>query len=283
MILLAALLALSLVLALAQPAWADDAPARLGGRVVDVLGRPIAGANVHVVSRAGEAQVARTDKDGRYSVEVRGGAYSVVFAFRGTTAQRSATVEPGAAAVVDGELELGEGELIQIRDLRPPPVLPKPRYDVRRAPKYSDQAILSDAWAKAWLLLDVSAAGEVTRLKVLKRPGFDLERIALEQAFGLKFEPARDHDGRPVPTLIIYSIEWPSHEWLRTVTETSLRLPEVEVNPFVPELPALAKVPCAGTGPWSFGDTHLPKHVTYRDCSRPDLSKASTLPWVEKP
>jgi hypothetical protein len=280
---LAALLALSLVLALAKPAWADDAPARLSGRVVDVLGRPVAGANVHVVSRTGVEQLAKTDQDGRYSVAVRGGAYSVVFALRGTTAQRSATIEPGAAAVVDGELELGEGEVIQVRDLRPPPVLPKPRYDVRRAPKYSDEAILSDAWTKAWLLLDVSAAGEVTRLKVLKRPGFNLEPIALEAAFALSFEPARELDGRPVSTLIIYSIEWPSHGWMQKFMGTSLRLPEVEINPFAPELPALAKVPCAGSGPWQFANNHLAAHLTYRDCSRPDLSRASSLPWIEKP
>ena len=35
---------------------------------------------------------------------------------------------------------------------------------LRKAPKYSDRAILTDAWARAWLLLDVDRTGAVTRV-----------------------------------------------------------------------------------------------------------------------
>ena len=36
-------------------------------------------------------------------------------------------------------------------------------------------------------------------------------------------------------------------------------------------------VPCRGSGPWAMGSVH----PTYKDCSKPDLRKASTEKWVE--
>src|SRR5512138_1205894 len=72
---------------------------------------------------------------------------------------------------------VGKGETIEIHDPLPPPVLPKAKKDARILPKYSDDAVLSDAWEKAWLLLDVDTTGSVTRVKMLKRPGHDLEKI----------------------------------------------------------------------------------------------------------
>ncbi len=277
---LTALLLIALALALGDPAWADAGRAQLSGRVVDVLGKPVAGANVHVATRAGVEQVVKTDRDGRYRAELRGsGPYSVVFAFGGTSAHRSAAIAPGAEVVLDGELELADGEVIQIRDMHPPPVLPKPLKDPRIAPKYSDRAILSDTWAKAWLLLDVSATGEVTRLKVLKRPGLDLDELAVRQAFGLKFSPARDHHGKPVPTLVIWGMEWPSYGWLQAF-ETTTRIPPYERDPLQPGRPSLASVPCANSGrPLNLTSIY----PTYRDCSRPDVSRVASLPWVEKP
>jgi hypothetical protein len=277
-ILLGALLLVALALALAEPVWADTGPAQLTGRVVDVLGKPVAGANVHVVSRAGGEQVVKTDKDGRYRAPVPAGAYSIVFAFRGTSAQKSATVDAGAEVVVDGELELADGEVIQIRDMHPPPVLPRPVKDPRITPKYSDEAILKDVWAKAWILLDVSATGEVIRLKMLKRPGYDLDEIAVRGAFDLEFEPARDHSGRPVATLVIWGMEWPSYGWLQAF-ETTTRIPPYERDPLQPGRPSLASVPCYGSGPLNLSSIH----PTYRDCSRPDVSRVNELPWIEKP
>jgi hypothetical protein len=60
-IVLALLLLLALAFALAEPVWADPGKAQLGGRVVDVLGKPVAGANVHVA----EAAVSRIETRSR--------------------------------------------------------------------------------------------------------------------------------------------------------------------------------------------------------------------------
>jgi hypothetical protein len=278
-LLLTAVLLLSLALALAGPAAADPAPARISGRVVDVLGRPVAGANVHVASRAGVEQVVKTDREGRYQAQVRGGGtYTVVFAARGASAQKRAALEAGGAAIVDAELELADGEVIQVRGEYPRSA-PKPLRDPRLMPKYSDQAILRDAWTKAWLLLDVSAAGEVQRLKVLKAPGYDLDQIAVRTAFDLKLEPARDASGKPVPAIVVWSLEWPSYGWLQAF-EVTTRIPPAQRELFTPERPALVKVPCANSGrPLAFES----RYPTYRDCSRPDISRAAALPWIARP
>lgn len=278
-IFLTAALLLALSLALAGPADADPAPARLSGRVVDVLGRPVVGANVHVASRSGVEQVVKTDRDGRYQAQVRGGGtYAVVFAARGASAQKRAAIEAGGAVVLDAELELADGEIVRVTGEYPRSA-PKPLRDPRLTPKYSDQAILRDAWTKAWLLLDVSPAGEVQRLKVLKAPGYDLDQIAVRTAFDLKLDPARDASGKPVPAIVVWSVEWPSYGWLQTF-EVTTRIPPGPRELFTPERPALAKVPCAGSGrPLAFES----QYPTYRDCSRPDLSRAAALPWIARP
>ncbi len=276
---LTGLLLFALALALGDPAWADAGRAQLSGRVVDVVGRPVAGANVHVATRAGVEQVARTGKDGRYRVELRGtGAYSVVFAARGVSAHKSATIGAGNAVVLDAELELADGEVIQVSGELPPSV-PKPLKNQRIVPRYSDQAILRDTWAKAWLLLDINAAGQVTRLKVLKRPGFDLDQIAVRAAFDLRFDPARDAAGRQVPAVLVWGMDWPTYGWLQAFHSTT-RLPPAQRELFLPERPALAKVPCASSGRPLVLDSIYP---TYRDCTRPDLSLAASLPWVDRP
>jgi hypothetical protein len=269
-------LAISLVLALAGPASADEAAAQLTGRVVDLFDRPVEGANVHVITKGGGARVAKTDRDGRYRIELPDpGAYSVVFGHDGVTAQRSVVVKAGAPAVADGVLELGDGEVIEILDA--PPVLPKPIRDPRRVVRYSDEAVLRDAWAKAWILLDVGATGQVSRIKLLKAPGYGLDKIAIEEAFKLRFEPARDRNGRAIATLVVWSLEWPSHGWLLAKARSAARLPREEDNQL--GVPALQKAPCAGSGPLELHDVH----AVYRDCSRPDLSKVNSLPWVERP
>src|SRR5262245_32838699 len=61
------LLALVLLVALAGVAAADD-PAVLGGRVTDVLGKPIPGARVYVLPRSDEVLQTTTDAGGRYAV-----------------------------------------------------------------------------------------------------------------------------------------------------------------------------------------------------------------------
>jgi len=177
-------------------------------------------------------------------------------------------------AVADDAPMVGHGEVIEIHD---PPVKPKPiNFKPSKAPPYSDAAILSDAWTKAWMLLDVSETGEVTRVKFLKRPGYDLEKIAIKEAFKLRFDPARDNHNQPVRTYVVWPIEWPSAWWLSDFVGTRSAMP-----PMVGFPPHRMDwyVPCRGSGPMNL-DSY---HPAYKDCSRPDLSKAAVEAWVAPP
>ena len=116
-------------------------------------------------------------------------------------------------------------------------------------------------WTKAWLLLDVSAAGTVTRLKVLDDPGYDLTPTAIRAAFALTFDPARDRAGRPTSAWMLWSFEWPSYDWIREHDLPTTRLTS-----------DVGTVPCRGSGP---------TRTVYRDCSTPDIAKATTQPWIE--
>jgi hypothetical protein len=169
------------------------------------------------------------------------------------------------------------GEVIEIHEHLPPKVLPRPvHYNPRRVRAYSDAAVLSDAWTRAWVLLDVDATGKVTRFKFLKRPGYDLESIATREAFKVSFEPARDDRDRPMETQIVWRIEWPSHGWLADRFGITTGLP-ADFG-FPPRSP-MAYVPCAGSGPLHLGSVH----PVYRDCSKPDLARADVEAWITRP
>lgn len=171
------------------------------------------------------------------------------------------------------------GEVIKIEGRLLPKIKPRPKnHSPKRAPPYSDRALLSDAWTKAWLLLDVGADGQVTRFKFLKRPGYDLETIAASEVFRLKFEPARDHGDKPVRTLILWSIEWPSAGWLEKLVGTRSQMPPLVGIP--PHVRLMSDyVPCRGSGPWKMDSVH----PTYKDCSKPDWSNETNEPWIEPP
>ena len=295
----------SLVLALLV-GWGSIAaadPAVVQGRVTDILARPIANARVYVTTHGSAPIPTTTDADGRYSVEVAPGQHDVVIAFGKVYVFR--TVDVAAATTLDITIELDTqgGEVIKVEDrMRPEPTTPAaPRLDTQRPPPYSDEAIARDAWARAWLLLDVDETGHVTRLKLLKAPGFDLDAIAIDTAFRLHFDPALDAQGKPMKTYIVWSMEWPSHDWLVQGAGTALRLPrslqvrgrrvadaneeasdrglDVPSYPLASGIPgshAFASVPCAGSGPLNLEAWN----TTYRDCSRPDLRAAETLPWI---
>jgi len=172
------------------------------------------------------------------------------------------------------------GEVIEIHDRLPPAVKPAPQhFNPKRVPPYSDRAFLSDAWSRAWLLLDVDASGNVTQFKFLKRPGYDLEPIATAEAFKLHFEPGRDASGNAVAAYVIWAIEWPSHGWLAMINnDTTTGLPDDVGLPPYRHSPA-DTVPCYGSGPLSLGSAH----PVYRDCSRPDLSRAEHERWITRP
>ena len=164
-------------------------------------------------------------------------------------------------------------EVIEIEGAPPPPVV-RPKAKKPRSmgviPSYSDDAILHNAWERAWLLLDIDASGAVTRLKFLHRPGHDLENKAIEKAFGFSFEPARDADGKAIQSYVIWPLEWPSYWWLvGRVGFVTTPVPAYSLN-----------MPCKGSGEPLNLDYH---HVEYRDCSPPDIAKAKTEPWVLPP
>jgi hypothetical protein len=171
------------------------------------------------------------------------------------------------------------GEVIVIEGSPPPPqvkakptkrYLPRGEIDnifLRPAPPYSDKAMLSDRWSLAWMLLDIDEAGKVTRVKFLRYPGQDLERIAVKTALRLRFDPALGADGKPVRSYVAWPIEWPSYWWLVKRTGLATGIPDT------------SHIPCRGSGPLNLGSVH----PTYRDCSRPDWKLANTEPWLTAP
>ena len=269
-----------------------DAPTIVTGRVTDVLGHPVADARVHVLSRAGERHTVTTDSDGRYKATVSGpGTYSIVTAIDQTRTFHTVLAAQGQETTLDIEVELDTaqgGEVINIVDkMRPKPkVKAKSHGDPMRTLPYSDEAIDRDAWARAWLLLDIDETGRVTRLKLLKRPGFDLDCIAIDEGFKLTFDPALDAQDRPTKTYVLWSLEWPSRKWLVETGGTVgfhgggieaplIQMPEVPGTTFVR---SMSKVPCVGAAPLEL-ERH---HRAYRDCSKPDMSQADALPWITR-
>ena len=187
-----------------------------------------------------------------------------------------------ATALADGDktekTETRGSEVIVIEGAPPPPKVkakPKKRYlpqgdetdniFLRPAPKYSDEAVLSDTWSVAWMLLDIDDTGAVTRVKFLKYPGHDLEKIAVDTAMKLEFEPAKDDKGKAVQSYVVFPIEWPSYWWLVMRTGLATGIPDT------------SHIPCAGSGPLNMGSVH----PAYRDCAPPDWKKANSEPWLD--
>ena len=281
------------------------------GRVTDVLGRPMPDVRVYVLPKRGDPVRVRTDKDGRYRAEVSApGKYGVVVAIGKAHTYRTVLVKEGVtnALDIDAELDVKGGEVIRIEDQkRPQPtVKPKEKQDAQKSLPYTDEAVERDAWARAWLILDIDESGRVTRVKLLKAPGFGLERICLDEAFKLRFDPAKDASGRPMKNYLLWSMEWPSWGWLVRGNGTALRRPPNtrEVHGYTGNLTvtgsqdggkiggawasplpvaspfpqALSRVPCYGNEPLNLDL----QNRTYRDCTMPNLSLAERLPWITR-
>ncbi len=182
-----------------------------------------------------------------------------------------------SVAAADDPPVRGRPETIFLDDPAPPVVPPKPKRFARKLPPYSDAAIASDAWSRAWMLLEIDERGVVTQLKTLKAPGHDLDDIAIREAFALRFEPARDASGQPMRVRIIWGFEWPANSWVHNLTGLSTAMPP-DVG--FPPRPAYESVPCAGSGPMRLGSV---VYKGYRDCSRPDTSRLAALPWIKRP
>ena len=259
---IAVLAALSLSLSVAVPAVADDeqisgfvtyASGELTGRVLDESGKPMAGIKVHAATAKGE-QVVTTNKDGRYRVNLIGGTTTVFVRVRGA-------VRISGQTAVSSDAVPGE-ELVEIRELVPPAVMPKIQGDRDRIPEYSGLARDKGVWTRAWLLLDVTAAGTVQRVKLLHAPGYDLDAIAIRDAFALRFHPALDRSNKPVAAMVMWSFEWPSYFWMLDHKFTFNRLPR-----------EVGKVPCKGSGPGK----------VLRDCTPSDVSRHEAFPWLAPP
>lgn len=225
----------------------------VSGRVTDEDGQPMPAADVHIVAGSAVERVVKTDKDGKFKATVGGGGSSWVFVH--------GKARITGQALVPSE---GDGEIVEIHEVIPPSVMPKPLSDQLAIPKYSDEAIKRNTWTRAWLMLDVDDTGTVRRLKVLKSPGFDLDAIAIRTAFALRFEPALDRARRKTSALVVWKIEWPAYYWLLEQKDKTISRMPVEAS----------TVPCRGTGP---------TRSVYRDCSRADMSNAMSQPWVDRP
>jgi hypothetical protein len=165
-------------------------------------------------------------------------------------------------------IELDRTEVIVIRDTVAQPA--KAQRDPRVLPPYSDKAIESNEWTRAWLLLDIDRTGSVRRVKFVHKPGLDLETIALQHAFTTHFEPAIDRSGAPVSSQLVWGLEWPAHSWLQTHTGSTARLPHDMPLPI-----------CRGDGPLNLG-TML--GAVYRDCTAADLAHPETWgAWLLQP
>jgi hypothetical protein len=250
-----------LALALSRPALADEPDGINGfvtygsgdmtGRVVDLDGKPLRNTEVHVVPDVGSEVVVKTDKDGRFKAKLSGQSNAVVY----VRAKARITAHVSIPSPDDPD-----GEVVEIHETLPPAVMPKAFQDRTIIPPYSQQAMQKNVWVRAHVMLDVDALGQVKRIKMLNAPGYDLDAIAIKEAFALGFTPAKDRSGNSVPAMVVWTFEWPAFWWLKGKPRAGNRMPA-----------EAAKVPCKGDG----------ASTVYRDCSTPAVAKAINLPWLE--
>ena len=246
------------LLAAGAPAAADPGitgftthgPGELRGVVLGDDGKPLGGVAVFIVPASGTQHHVVTDKRGQYRTRL---------------ASEQAMVFVRGHVRIGGQLAVehqgGGGSVVEIRDTVPPKTMPTWRSTYATIPPYSETAKDTNVWAKAWLLLDIDETGVVARVKLLAKPGADLDRIATAEALALRFEPARDGANQPVRAMLLWSFEWPSYFWMLD-----------QKHPF-PRVPAAVKrVPCRGSGGTS---------KYFRDCTEADIGRGLSEPWID--
>lgn len=231
--------------------FVTDWTGELTGRVTTLDGQPLRDEAVHVATAKGE-QIVKTDGEGRYRAQLVGVGAKMVFVRR----QARIIGQNGVSTIEGGE------EVLLIEETMPPKVMPRNLGSTRRVLRYSDEARAADVWLKAWLILDVDERGAVQRVKLIQRPGYGLDEVAIQAAFAERFAPAQDQRGRAVSTMMLWSYEWPAYWWM---SEHARKLDELPAE--------VAEVGCR-TQP---GSTHL------RDCAPPDLGRGYFLPWQDPP
>ncbi len=280
---------------LAGPALADTPPkGAVAGVVVDARSAaPLAGATVILTSDQGHIVIAGlSDAEGRFRMgNLPTGSYQVLFVLgTATDLHTSVPVTDGLTTPVHGEL----APTVDVTTIVEHPIqtAPRPiRSTVKKVLPYSDAAIDHDAWEVGWLLLDIDTRGEVESFRFLHRPGHDLERIANQEVWKLRFEPARGVDGKPVPSQMLWKMEWPSFWWskevqlvnhveytygssIKATRRAPILRPGFMTRPYGTGLP-----PCKGEGPLNLESAH----AVYRDCSKPDLANVDAQPVVVRP
>jgi hypothetical protein len=252
------LLAVAMLAASGAIAAADTSPVNgfvtegageLTGSVTLADGAAGAGVSVHVVGPDGAEKLVTADQRGAFRVALGKGSYHVFITGEGRVTGTTAAST--------------SNDVIELHDIVPPAVAARAKKTAGYIPAYSDAAEDADTWTRAWLMLHVDAQGKVTHVKLLEKAGFDLDEIAVREAFALQFEPARDANKRPVRSLVVWTFEWPAYWWMRRPGERSLtRLP-----------PEVADVPCRRAD--------KPKKWD-RDCRGADMKAAASRPWVAK-
>lgn len=223
----------------------------VSGRVTDGNGAPLKNATVHIVTKRGTRTVT-TDGNGTYKTNVDDRSTLVVVYGDANISGAAVTTQ-----TIDGL------EAIQVKDAIPPAVFAKPHSDPTFIPEYTDEMMDTNAWTRAWLLLEISETGVVSRVKLLNRPGFGLDAIAIRDAFKLTFDPARNRVDKPVRSQMLWKYEWPAFWWMKEHGYARRRMPGEAM-----------RVPCRGSGP---------ANKVYRDCSRPNMSAALTARWIDRP
>jgi hypothetical protein len=224
----------------------------IAGTVTDLEGKPLGGVKVHIAPSDAKERFVITDAKGNYKgkLPTEGPTYVYVEDTVKITGQLIHAVREG------------EFEAIAIRETLPPVVAPRAKIPLDTVPAYSETAQDKNRWTRAWLLLDVSETGTVRRVKLINKPGLDLDTIAVRDAFAIPFEPARDRAGKAVSALVVWTWEWPAFYW----QVANRRYPNRVA-------PAVSRMGCVNSGPVK----------AVRDCTKPALAKAVTLPWIDKP
>jgi len=267
-------------LAIATSAAADEGQGAIDGQVTDAAtGEPVANATL-ILSCAGSPRVLQgmaTDRGAFAFPSLPTGTCDLLVIYGRASARRTdIPVVAGQTAHVAATLVLQDAiEHITIHERAPrPPVPAQPvRESVKKVLPYSDQAIGDEVWGLAWILISIDAHGRVVGVQLLKHPGHGLDAIAVAEAMKLRFAPARDGNGNPVPSTVLWKMEWPSYWWVRAGNIQK------------------APPPCAGSGPLPMdymGKATSGKGIrdvedvnpVYRDCTPPDLSRALTEPMV---
>jgi hypothetical protein len=200
------------------------------------------------------------------------------------------------AAVLAVAGEARGDEVIHIEQKITPIQMPRLLSDPARIPSYSDDAILSNAWVRAWVWLDIDADGVVQRVKFIKRPGHGLDQVAIDFALSREFAPAVNQFGHKVRAFAYMPIEWPSHSWLVEKKYSAKRLAgltdmiQISVDFTAAGGPPSQITrgqlpPCTLNAPLPLDKLQTASGIplVYRDCSRPDLSHASAAePWVNR-